>query len=61
MSRADLAGMTGNERLFELGLLAKFDAATAARDREALLEIMRLCEVPTPERTVDSILDAPEA
>ena len=59
MSKPDLSGMTVNERLFNLGLMERWDEAVAARDREAMLAIMRECEVDPPEQTVDPILANP--
>jgi hypothetical protein len=36
-----LAGMTVNERLFALGLLAEWDSAVAGRDRQKMTDILR--------------------
>ena len=38
---ADLDGMTVNERLLHCGLFPAFDAAMAARDRAAVIEVLR--------------------
>lgn len=59
MGKPDLRGMTGNERLFNLGLMERWDEAVAARDREAMLAIMRECEVDPAEQPVDAILANP--
>lgn len=59
MSKPDLKAMTVNERLSTLGLMDQFDKAVFARDREAMLAIMRECEVERPEYTVDTVLANP--
>ena len=59
MTRPDLAGMTVNERLYNLGLMDKWDEAVLGRDRETMLTIMRECEVNPPESTVDTVLANP--
>ena len=50
------AGMTVNERLEFAGLRGAWWNAVNARDREAMLAIMRKVEVETPEDTVDAVL-----
>ena len=40
MSQSPYDGMTVNERLFAAGLLAKFDEALSARDREAQVDLL---------------------
>ncbi len=54
-----LSGMTVNERLSETGLMDQWDAAVRARDRVAMLDLMRKVEVEPPEPTVDAILADP--
>lgn len=51
--------MTVNERLVEAGLRDQWDVAVRARDRGAMLELMRMVEVTPPEFTVDTILANP--
>jgi hypothetical protein len=51
--------MTVNERLVEAGLLNQWDVAVRARDRGAMLELMRMVEVTPPEFTVDTVLANP--
>ncbi len=58
-SSPGLAGMTVNERLFTLGLMDEWDRAAFARDREAMLDLMRRCAVDRPEDTVDTVLATP--
>ena len=53
------AGMTVNERLYVAGEMAAFDAAARARDRETMIAILALVDVPMPERTADSIIANP--
>jgi hypothetical protein len=55
-----LAGMTVNERLFELGLVDMWNLAARARDRDAMIRLIKQCEVETAERTVDAILNNPK-
>jgi hypothetical protein len=40
MKQSDFAGMTVNERLYLAGLLPRFDAATRAADRNALIDLL---------------------
>jgi len=40
MTKPGLAGMTTNERLFELGLLDAFDDALARKDRAAMVAML---------------------
>lgn len=54
MIKPDLSGMTGNERLYALGLMERRDEAAFARDRETMLAIMRECEVSPSEQPVGS-------
>ena len=42
---SDLGGMTVNERFFELGLLAAWDAAKQRKDREAMIELLGRVEL----------------
>jgi hypothetical protein len=37
---ADYGGMTVNERPFEAGLMAAFDAAVRAKDRERIISVL---------------------
>ena len=55
-----LSGMTVNERLFTLGLLADFDAAGRRRDERVLLELLRRIELLrlTPKRAWPLSLNA---
>jgi hypothetical protein len=55
----DLAAMTINERLFVTGLMAEWDAAVRARNRDKMLGIMRRVNVDHPEFTVDAVLADP--
>ena len=41
----ELSGMTVNERLFERGLVAEWDAAFSSRDREAMIKILGQVEL----------------
>lgn len=59
MRNGELAGMTVNERLFARGLLDRWDNAVRARDRDAMIRIMREVEVDQPESTVDAVLAQP--
>jgi hypothetical protein len=57
----DYSGMTVNERLFVAGLLDKFDEAARQRDRQQLVEILKLVQM-TPaeaESSVDALLENP--
>ena len=52
-------GMTVNERLVTSGKMESFEAAALTRDREAMIRILREVDVPSPEWTVDSLLENP--
>jgi hypothetical protein len=51
--------MTVNERLHATGLMEQWEQAARARDREAMLALMRKVEVDPPEPTVDALLANP--
>ena len=57
-----LGGMTINERLFNLGLLAEFDAAARRRDSQAMQKILRQSELSESDAAscVDAILADPK-
>jgi hypothetical protein len=49
-------GMTLNERLVAAKLLAVWEAAVAARDRAAILAILRKVAVARPDQVADDVL-----
>jgi hypothetical protein len=51
--------MTVNERLSAAGLMDHWDIAVRARDRDAMLALMRRVRVDPPEFTVDMVLADP--
>ena len=51
--------MTLNERLHFAGLIERWDAAARARDRAAMLAILKQVGIEAPERIVDSGLADP--
>ena len=59
MSR--FAGMSGNERLYEAGVMEAWDIALRARDRDKMIELLRIAEWGDAEavETVDFILTNP--
>jgi hypothetical protein len=59
MSR--FAGMTGNERLFEAGVMDAWDTALRARDRDKMIEVLKIAEWSDAEaaETTDFILADP--
>lgn len=59
MSR--FAGMTGNERLFEAGVMDAWDIALRARDQDRMIAILKIAEWGDAEavETVDLILANP--
>lgn len=59
MSR--FAGMTGNERLFEAGVMDAWDVALRARDQDQMIEILKIAEWGDAEaaETVGLILADP--
>jgi hypothetical protein len=54
-----LSGMTVNERLSHVGIIDQWDAAARRRDRATMVRLLVEVEVPTPEKTVDTILANP--
>jgi hypothetical protein len=54
------AGMTVNERLFDSGLVADFDAAVRARSREKMIRILSALDVENAAHSADAILRNPE-
>ena len=48
-ARSRYGAMTVNERLFVAGLIEQFDSAAEARDRERLIEILKLVEFTQEE------------
>ena len=54
-----LCGMTVNERLFELKLISEWDAAVAAKNRDAAAAILKRCELSDSdaERVIDAVLN----
>jgi hypothetical protein len=58
----DYSGMTVNERLFVAGLLNRFDAAARQRDRQQLVEILKLVQMTSAEAesTVNALLENPQ-
>lgn len=62
MSVHDLRGMTVNERLFVLGLMAGFDQAARAKDRKVLIAILIKAEFSEDQaqQTVEMLLSNPE-
>ncbi len=51
------AGMTTNERLFEAGLLAEWNAAARSRNRERMIELLRKVDLgDQAEWIVDTVL-----
>lgn len=51
--------MTVNERLATAGLIARWDEAFAARDRDAMLAILRAVGIAEPAPTVDAAMADP--
>ncbi len=59
MSR--FAGMSGNERLHEAGIMDAWDAALRARDRTRMIQLLEIAEWgEAAVETVDLILKTPE-
>ncbi|MHC4068610.1 MAG: hypothetical protein ACYS18_00885 [Planctomycetota bacterium] len=60
-SEAELQGMTVNERLFSLGLLAQWDSAVKSRNRDEMLKILSKCAMSQEqcEYTTDTVLNNP--
>lgn len=60
-TETDLAGMTVNERLFTMGLLNEWDAATKERNRDLMIYILAQCTLSLKqcEQTTDAILKNP--
>jgi hypothetical protein len=54
------AGMTINERLFNSGLVADFDAAARTRSRERMIRILSVLDVEDATQSADAILRNPE-
>lgn len=55
------AGMTVNERLVEAGLIEDFARAAEARDRAAMISVLRLVDMgDLAEGTTDTVLRNPE-
>jgi hypothetical protein len=54
-----LDSMTVNERLSAAGLLDHWDTAVRARDRNAMLALVRRVRVEAPDFTVDAVLADP--
>lgn len=52
--------MTVNERLFDAGLMDAFDAATSARDRAEMIQLLTDVDVKDAARSADTILERPE-
>jgi len=59
MSR--FTGMTGNERLYEAGVMDAWDVALRARDRDTMIKLLEIAEWgEAAAETVDLILRNPE-
>ena len=57
MGISKLVGMTVNERLYELGLLSKWNLALAERDRDETIRLLSLVELSDQAaRIADSTL-----
>ena len=58
----ELQGMTVNERLFALGLFEEFDKAAKARDKKAMIDILKSCSMNDDqcEETSEAILRDPK-
>ena len=54
-----LAGLTVNERLAATGRLELWDVAVRARDRDAMVALLRRIAVPDPRRVADAVLADP--
>jgi hypothetical protein len=59
--RSSLAGMTVNERLDVRGLFADWEEAVRARDRNAMILVLRRVAMPDAPRVADVVLADPAA
>jgi hypothetical protein len=61
-AKTDYAGMTVNERLFEAGLMAEFDAAVRAKERERIIALLMRVALSKDDAafTADTILANPK-
>jgi len=61
MQKPKFAGMTVNERLVVAGLLQQWDKSVKARDRDAMIAILKRVDLPETEsaRIADSVLANP--
>ena len=54
-----LAGMTVNERLAATGRVELWEDAVRARDRTAMIALLRRIAVPNPQTVADAVLADP--
>ena len=61
MENANFGGMTVNERLVVAGLLQQWDRSVKARDRDAMVAILKRVDLPETESgtIADSVLSNP--
>jgi hypothetical protein len=52
--------MTVNERLFDAGLMERFEAAAISRDRAEMVRLLTVVAVEDADLSVDAILKRPE-
>lgn len=56
-----LAGMSVNERMDARGFTEQWDGAVHARDRSAMLMLLRRVAMPNPDLVINAILADPAA
>ncbi len=52
--------MTVNERLFDAGLMERFEAAAISRDRAEMIRLLTVVAVDDADLSADAILRKPE-
>lgn len=58
--KTNYSGMTVNEHLFTSGQMQAFDQAARARNRQAMIDILKSVDVSDAEWSVDTMLAHPE-
>ena len=60
-TKAELGGMTVNERIFAMGLMDEWDKAAHARERETMMKILSQCAMSREQcaETIDALLKNP--
>lgn len=59
--KPDYSGMTVNERLFEAGLMANFEAAVRSKDRNRIISVLTMVQLSKDDAafTADMMLANP--